>query len=239
MSAPAGGGGVVAVLGAAGGCGASLLAGALALHGARAGGPAWLLDLDIDRGDRADAWDLAPNRTLADLAGVVGELDADHLRRAAHDHPSGTHLVLAPAQPGSAGEWGPGAVGRLLGAARAAAGPGGRVVADLGAGLGARARAAAAAADRTLVVCPPTLAGARRARRIADALGDCRCALVVAGPAARELAPRSLARAVGVPVLAEVPWAPREAARLAAGCWPSGRRARIAAAVAALWEAPA
>ena len=93
------------VLGAAGGSGASLVAGALALHDARAGAPSWLVELDLDRGDRADAWDLAPDRTLADLAAVAEELDPGHLARAAHDHDSGVRLLLAPAAPGAAGEW--------------------------------------------------------------------------------------------------------------------------------------
>lgn len=226
---------VVTVVGAAGGCGASTLAGALALHRARAGAAVWLVELDVDRGDRAEAWDLAPERTLADLAAVADELDAGHLARAAHEHDTGVRLLLAPGEPGTAGAWAPAATERLLSAARDAVAAGGWVVADAGTGLGPRAAAAADLADVTLVVCPPTIAGARRARRIAEAAPG-RCALAVAGPAGQELGARALARAVGAPVAAELPWEPREASRLSVGRWPSGRRTCLAAAVGALAE---
>ncbi len=237
MSAPAGSRVTIAV-GAAGGSGVSLLAGALALCWARAGVPAWLVELDLERGDLNGAWDLPAGRTLADLAAVVDELDASHLRRAAHAHSSGVHLVLAPpsVDPAS-GVWERAASGRLVGAAcEAAGGSGGRVVVDAGARWLLAVHLAADRRAGVLVVCPPTLAAARRARRLLGALApsgaDARCALVVSGgPDRRELSARAISRAAGASVVAELPWAPREAADLGAGRWPRGRRTRLASAV--------
>lgn len=227
------------VVGANGGAGASLVAGALALAWARGGCGVWLVELDLDRGDRGDAWELAHERTLADLVGVAGEIDAAHLRHAVHDHGGGVRVLLASATPGSAAAWGTEAVGRLLAAARAAAGDTGRVVVDGGVGLSISSLAAAAQADGILIVCSPAVAAARRARRLVESLASSdaggRCALVVNhGAANGEISARSLGRAVGAPVLAELPWSVEEGGRLVAGRWPAGRRRRLATAVEGL-----
>ncbi len=79
----------VVVVGACGGCGASMIAGALALAWARDDARVWLMELDLERGDRGGAWDLPAERTLDDLAAVADELDSGHLNRAVHAHPSG------------------------------------------------------------------------------------------------------------------------------------------------------
>lgn len=227
------------VVGANGGGGASLVAGALALAWARRASGVWLVELDLGRGDRGDAWGLSHERTLADLAGVVGEIDADHLRNAACGREAGLQVLLAPATPGSSAAWDPEAVERLLTAARAASGDGGRVVVDGGVGLSGASLAAAAHADGILIVCSPTVAATRRARRLVEALAtsgaDARCGLVVnGGPADGEIGARSVGRAVGAPILAALPWVPRDGCRLAAGRWPAGRRPRLAVAIEAL-----
>lgn len=229
---------VILVAGANGGCGASLLAGALALASARAEGGAWLVELDLDRGDRGEAWGMPGERTLGDLLLVAGEMEARHLRQAAHTGPYGLRVVNAPPDPGAAGAWSPEAIRRLVRSARAAAGAGGCAVVDAGTGLSAAARAAAAEADVTLIVCSPTVGAARRARRLVAALPHSsseRCGLVlVRGPAPREIGAAALARAASAHVRAELPWSPGEAARLVAGRWPSGRRRGLASAVQAL-----
>ena len=137
---------------------------------------------------------------------------------------------------GPAGAWDVPAVTRLIDAARAEGGARGRVVVDAGAGWATAVGIAGARRVSILVVCAPTLSGARRAGRLVGALAasgaEARCALVVGeGPGRGELGPRALARAVGAPVVAELPWRPREAAELGAGRWPRGGRARLAAAV--------
>ena len=226
---------VTVVVGACGGCGATLLAGAIGLWRARAGETAWIVELDQERGDLAGAWDLPPVRTLADLASVADELDEAQLDRAAHLHESGLRLLLAPPGAGGAAAWRGPADARLVGEIAAA---GGHVVVDAGPGWSLALDLAAGARAGLLVVCPPTLAAARRARRLVDALGEDgarRCALVLSdAPDRGELGARALGRAVGAPVAVELPWRPREAAELAAGRWPRGRRPRLAGAVARL-----
>jgi pilus assembly protein CpaE len=111
----------VLVIGAAGGCGASTVAGALALAWARAGRPSRLIELDLERGDLAGAWGIPAERTIADLLPVLAELTTEHVERAAYVHPSGCSLLLAPALPGAGRPWDEAATARLLAAARAAA----------------------------------------------------------------------------------------------------------------------
>jgi MinD-like ATPase involved in chromosome partitioning or flagellar assembly len=230
------------VVGADGGCGASLLAGALALAWARAGEPVWLLELDVDRADRADAWGLSGARSLADLAGVAAELDARHVGHAAQEGPCGLRLLGAPPVPGAADAWDGAALRRLVDATRTASGASGRVVIDAGAGLGGPARAVAADVGAVLVACGPRVAATRRARRMVEAHtasgAAAACVLALAhGPAAGEMGARAVARAVGAPVAGEIPWSPGEAAFLGGGSWPQGRRNRLSRAVEALSEA--
>jgi pilus assembly protein CpaE len=230
--------GPVVVVGAAGGCGASLLAGALSLCWAAAGARPWLLELDLERGDLAGAWGLPADRTIADLAPVAGEIDAGHLRAAAFPHPSGVSLLPGPGLPGATDAWEDEGLTRLV---DAAAGEG-QVVVDAGAGQARAGLAAAARAGGVLLVCPPTLAGARRARRLLDALAargaGGRIALVVgAGPERGEIGARALGKALAADVVGEMPWARREGADLSAGRWASGRRGPLHRAVERLAEA--
>lgn len=226
------------VVGACGGCGASLVAGALALRWAADGSRPWLVELDLERGDLAGAWDLPADRTIADLAAVASELDARHARAAAIPHPSGVHVLAAPGRPGGAAAWDDAAVLRLVAVVSAE----GRTVVDAGAGLSPVAAAAAEGAGGVLVVCPPTLAAARRARGVLAGLAErgagARGALVVArGPGRAEIGARALGRALGANVVAEIPWLEAEARDIGAGRWPSGRRRRLRAAVEGLAEA--
>jgi pilus assembly protein CpaE len=226
----------VLVIGAAGGCGASTLAGALALAWARAGRPSRLIELDLERGDLAGAWGIPAERTVADLLPVLAELGPEHVERAAYVHPSGCSLLLAPACPGAGQPWDEATTALLL----SVAARGGPCVVDGGAGLSAPAAAAASVAS-VLIACPPSLAGARRARRLAQALGAAGCEsaprLIVAPARGEpELGARALAGAAGLAVAAVLPRSDREAASLAAGVWPNGRRtplARVAATLAA------
>jgi MinD-like ATPase involved in chromosome partitioning or flagellar assembly len=218
---------VTVVAGVGGGAGASTLASALA----HAAGGAWLIDLDHDRGDLAPSWDLVGDRTTEDLLPVADELAAVHLRHAGRRHRSGATVVAAPARPGAGVEWSPRATAALVAAARDAAGPSGAVVVDAGAGVPADG----SAGDALLLVCPPTLCGARRAAAALEVLRQRRddrgCGLVVgARPGRAEVGARALARLVGAPVAGVLPWSPREAGALAGGRWPEGRRARLARA---------
>jgi MinD-like ATPase involved in chromosome partitioning or flagellar assembly len=230
--------GPLVVAGASGGCGASLVAGALALCWAAAGVRTWLVELDLERGDLAGAWGLPADRTIADLAPVSGELDAGHLRAAAFPHPAGVSLLPAPGLPGAADAWDDDGLRRLVDAVAAE----GRAVVDAGAGLGRAGLVAAARSSRVLVVCPPTLAGARRARRLLEALGSCgaagRAAVVVAAwPERGEIGARALGKALAATVVAELPWCRREGAELSSGRWAPGRRRRLHRALERVSEA--
>jgi hypothetical protein len=150
-------------------------------------------------------------------------------------------LLLAPPAVGPTDVWGARATARLLDAARAACGPGGRVIVDAGAGCRLVTAIAGARHVGVLLACAPTLSAARRARRLVDAMvargADGRCALVgAAGPARGDLGARALGRAGGAAGGAgRRGWA-REAAALGAGRWPRGGRSRLADAVARLAE---
>jgi pilus assembly protein CpaE len=230
--------GPVVVLGASGGCGASTVAGALALCWAVEGTRPWLVELDLERGDLAGAWDLPRERTVADLAPVAAELDAGHVRAAAFPHPSGVVVLAGPGAPGAEAGWDRSSIHRLV---EVVAGQG-RVAVDAGPGLSPVAAAAVERAGRILVVCAPTLAAARRSRRLIEAAAERgaegRTAVVVAqGPSRAEIGARALGRALGASVAAELPWAHADAGELGAGRWPSGRRRPLRAAVERLAEA--
>jgi MinD superfamily P-loop ATPase len=226
----------VVVVGACGGCGASLVAGGIALAWAAAGAATWLVEIDVERGDLAGAWGVSADRGLADLVSVSAELDAGHLRQVHHAHPSGAMLVVGPGTPGAEALWDAAAIARLV----EVAGSEGRVVLDAGAGLSSLAIAAAQAANLVLVVCPPTVAAARRARRLVEVLGGGparRVALAASGVSrGGELSAGALARTVGVEVLAEVPWDERDARQIGVGRWPGGRRRGLGAALSRLAE---
>ncbi len=229
---------VVLVVGAVGGCGTTLVAGGIGLAWARAGRPACLVELDVERGDLAGDWGLPSDRTLADLAPVAGELSAGHLRQVAYPHESGLAVLLGPGRPGAGGPWSE-AGARLL----AVAAEGRAVVADGGSGLAVVAAAAIPAARTIVVTCPASVAGARRARRLVEHLeglgAGSPAELVVRRGARDELSPRAVGRAAGMEVAADLPWAEAEGEALSAGRWPAGRRRRLASAIAELAEAVA
>jgi hypothetical protein len=166
---------------------------------------------------------------------VIGELEAGHVERVAYPHPSGCSLLLAPGTPGADVPWDAGAVAMLIGVAAS----GVACAIDGGPGLGRASAAAAVGGANVLLVCPPSLSGARRARRLAQAAAEAGCAqpprLVVALAGGEpQLSARALAGVAGLPVAAVLPRSEREAARLCAGVWPEGRRAPLARAVAEL-----
>jgi pilus assembly protein CpaE len=221
------------VVGALGGCGATTLAGGLALAWTRADRPTALLELDLECGDLAGSLGAPPERGLDDLRPVAEELTPEHLRVAAYPHPAGVSVLLAPGVPGAESGWEEPALRRLAGCAAR----GGACVADGGTGLRPGARAAAGAATAVLVVAPASPAGARRARAVVGALAVGPAPrLVVAAPRApgdEELSSRALGLATGMEVAGRLPRSDGEAADLLAGRWPARRR-RLARVVEAL-----
>jgi Flp pilus assembly CpaE family ATPase len=224
----------VALLGACGGCGASVVAAGIALAWSRTSERVWLADLDIERGDLAGGWDLPTDRTIDDLARVAGELSPAHLDRAAARAACGVRLLPAPGRIGASGAWGPSGASALCAALAGA----GDVVMDAGAPV--MASAAVAAAGSTLLVCPGTLSSVRRAARIVEALhragvGE-RLGVVVRRARPAEVSARAMRRALQVNVIAELPHSEAEARSIAAGSWPTRRRRPLADALARVAE---
>jgi pilus assembly protein CpaE len=87
----------IAVLGATGGAGATTIACYLAVAiSERSRAPTAIIDLDLDFGGVARAWDLAPRHTIADLA-AAGTVDSVLLEKAAVRLPSGVNVIARPA----------------------------------------------------------------------------------------------------------------------------------------------
>jgi pilus assembly protein CpaE len=93
---------VVSVLKAVGGVGATTLTGQLAARFAATeetfGREACLLDLDLQFGDAAFQLGLRPNLSLADLLSAGARLDGSLIRATSTRHPSGLHVIAAPAE---------------------------------------------------------------------------------------------------------------------------------------------
>ena len=165
-------------------------------------------------------WATAPPKTCCPWPTSSGGV---HLRHAGREHRSGATVLAAPARPGAGAGWRPRAIAALVAAARDAAGPVGAVVIDAGAGVPPDG----SAGDALLLVCPPTLCGARRAAAALAVLCERRDDRCCGSSSARAPGrPRSGARALGRLVGAPVAGAPavvsREAGALGGGRWPEG-----------------
>jgi pilus assembly protein CpaE len=106
---------VIAVFSPKGGVGCSTLAInlAIALHRAE-GKPVALVDGSLQFGDVAVLLNLQANRSLADLAPHVDELDQDLLNHVLLEHESGIRAVLAPPRPEMADLIAPGVLNAIL-----------------------------------------------------------------------------------------------------------------------------
>ena len=106
---------VIAVFSPKGGVGCSTLAInlAIALHRAE-GKPVALVDGSLQFGDVAVLLNLQANRSLADLAPHVNELDQDLLNHVLLEHESGIKAVLAPPRPEMADLIAPGVLSTIL-----------------------------------------------------------------------------------------------------------------------------
>jgi pilus assembly protein CpaE len=106
---------VIAVFSPKGGVGCSTLAInlAIALHQAE-GRPVALVDGSLQFGDVAVLLNLQANRSLADLAPHVDELDYDLLNHVVLDHESGIRALLAPPRPEMADLIAPGVLSTIL-----------------------------------------------------------------------------------------------------------------------------
>ncbi|WP_210756427.1 septum site-determining protein Ssd [Gordonia paraffinivorans] len=208
--------GVVAVIGAHGGAGASTLAAAVALTGVGLGSPTLLLDLD----------DVAPGADLLlgieqrpglrwqglslDGGAVSGAALHRALPRAEND------LVVLTSERVPAAGISPEAVTAVIDAGRT---NGDLVVLDVPRSDSAVVRAAMSSADLVVLVSTPTVGGCAAARRVhARLIGNTVAVeLVVRGPSPGGLRPARVAAAIGVPLLAAYRPDPRLPMRLESG----------------------
>ncbi|WP_147795324.1 pilus assembly protein FlpE [Cellulomonas sp. Y8] len=222
---PASGAGVVGVVGARGGAGATVTAAALAAELARRG---TAVLVDTGPGPSVDTvlgLEAHPGLRWPDLDGARGAVDpallAGNLMR------WGRCGVL-PTDDGRPGPPPPGALGDVV---RALAAAHGSVVLDLdraavlGAGEGPAVRGATllAACRTVLVVVPrdvPAVAGARLLRDGLVGAGR-RVGLVARAPAPGGLGVEEVAAAVGLPVVASLPWARGLGAAVDSGVGPA------------------
>lgn len=224
------GGELIVVLGSCGGCGASTVAGGIALGMAAGGGVITLVDLDLAWGDLHGGWGVPRDRTLGDLAAVRDELTPAQIRMILAHHPSGVRLALSPGRPDATGDWDEDTVARLLVGATAD----GPAVVDVGRSDPAVMAAAASCAGRRLVVSPLSIRGARGVAALMDVVG--RGIEVVVNHSTREsdLGIRGFRKLTGCDVRAELPHRPQEAESIGSGRRPGGRRKPLRDAVDAL-----
>lgn len=223
--------GVLAVIGAHGGAGASTLAAAVALTSVGNGSATLLLDLD----DVAPGADLLlgieqrPGLRWQDLSldgGVVGGTALHHALPRAE---GGLAVLTSERLPAR----GPGAdaVAAVIDAGRT---HGDLVVVDLPRADTPVVRTAIASADLVVLVSAPSVGGCAAARRVVGRLiGDeVSVELVVRGPSPGGLRPAQVADAIGVPLIAAYRPDPRLPVRLEGGPLrvrprsPLGRAAR-------------
>lgn len=213
----------VGVIGGRGGAGASTLAAALALAGARAGLPSWLVDADPYGGglDLVLGGEELPGLRWRDLAGTTGRVSAPALRQHLPGR-DGVHLVSW--DRGTPADVSAEAMHAVVTAARRT---GGLVVIDVPRAPGGLGQAALDELETALVVVPAevraAVAAARVAAAVAGRVADVR--VVVRGPAPAGLPARAVADALGLPLAGQLRPEPRLAADLERGV-PPGRSSR-------------
>lgn len=212
---------VLAVVGGRGGAGATTLAAALAVTGARAGHRVLLVDADPLGGgiDLVLGGEEQDGLRWPDLAGSRGRLPAASLRSALprlHD------LTVLSWDRGDAVAVSDEAVTAVLGAAGRSSD---LVVVDLPRSLDAAAAAAVAAADAVILLVPAEVRACLAAARVAAAVRplcqDLR--LVVRGPAPAGLEAQVVAGSLGLPLAGVLRAEPGLAAALERGEVPAGR----------------
>ena len=189
---------VVAVLGGRGGAGASVLAGGLAMTGARGRLRTLLVDADPYGGglDLVLGWEDLSGPRWPSLATAEGRLDAGAFVRAL---PSRGDLVMISFDRGDPLPLPAHAMTAALDAGRRARD---LVVVDLPRHLDDAAVAALQSADHVFLVVPAELRATAAATVVAKAVAA-HCAqlsVVVRGPAPGRLRPREVARSVGFPL---------------------------------------
>ena len=202
----------VAVVGAKGGVGTSLLALLLARELAHRA-PTCLIDLDLRNGDLAAYCGARPRRSVADLVGVGENIGRRELDEASFPVPGGIMLLAAP-KYGEAGEaMGEPQIRRVIQATRYQYAA---IVLDCGSRLDDVQAAALDFADEVLVVATPDIPSLRAARRLHESME--RLDIARSTPLSlilnkvdrkAEIQPSAAGRLTGLAVAMEIPGAER------------------------------
>ncbi|MDX3093963.1 P-loop NTPase [Streptomyces sp. ME19-03-3] len=156
------GGTLVAVAGAKGGVGTTVVAVQLALAAQAAGRSTALVDLDLQGGDVASYLDVQFRRSVADLADIT-DVTTRVLRDAMYVHESGPALLLAPGEGERGEEVTDRAARHVLHALRQRYEV---VVVDCGTQMTGANAAAVETADTALLVTTPDVVAVRAAKRM-------------------------------------------------------------------------
>ena len=235
-SAPSGNGGVIAVVGARGGAGASTFAAALGLCSSRSGRRALLVE-----GDRYGSgldlllgWENTPGLRWSGLVVEGGRVSADALHGALPSRDGLSVLALGRSENRSIGPTAV-AVAAVLDAGRAA---GDLVVCDVPRHPGDVSDALYAAADLVVLLLPAELRAVTSAGAVIEHVAErnANVGIVVRGPAPGGLRADDIAVALGLPLLTSMRAEPGLAERLERGGLALGRRSPLAAAADGVLE---
>lgn len=217
-------------MGAAGGCGTTTLACALALRMAPTGSSPLLVDAGMHGTGPAALWGLDPARALDDLLPLGDGVTAGHVDQVVHHHACGVDVIAGSAGPASAVMWN----GSRAQAVAAHVAARGGWVADAGLGDAPLALVLARQATRLVLVVPATVQGAARAVRGLPALEQPAVVVASALPGGDPLAARAMRAAMGGRVVVALDRDDRGARDVTEGRPPRGRR--LARAVDAVLE---
>lgn len=226
----------VALIGAHGGAGTSVLAAAVALVAAGQGDQVLLLDIDELAGglDLILGLEDAPGLRWQDLALEGGAVGATALHHALPKTADGISLLT-----GHRDDPRPIPTEAVLATIDAGRGNGDLVVVDLPRADTDAVRGALESVELTALITAPTVAGCAAARQVAGRLlsGAPDVGLVVRGPSPGGLRPAQIAAAVGLPLLASFRPDPRLPARLEEGRLEvGGRRHPLTQAAHAVYQ---
>lgn len=155
---------MIAVAGAKGGTGATVIAVHTAMRAAtRRGQSVCLVDFDLQAGDVRLLLDLSHRRSVIDLVDVAGDLNVQHLDEALYPHRSGLRVLLPPPEGERAEEVDAPAARAILGGIRSRFDV---VIVDVGTTVTDAGAVAVEMADDILVVATPDVPCMRAVNRL-------------------------------------------------------------------------
>ncbi len=157
----------IALIGTSGGAGTTTIACYLTIAFSESTtSPVGIIDLDLEFGTVAKAWDLGPRYTISDLAGV-GEIEQQHIEDYFLEMPSGISVLPRPAQIDQAHAIDEGTLRKIISVSQ---GMFPYLVIDLPRKLDSLTGAVIEACDKLLMVVQLTVPGIVNALRLLEAL---------------------------------------------------------------------